>query len=165
MRQVYNITVDFVNENFYNIGEVIYRKDGRKCSNYTSNKNYYLVWFKDKEYSVHRILWILYNQESIPDGLVIDHIDGNRKNNTKENLRLATYSQNSQNSKNRKNNSTGYKGISIKKDRGYFYYYCQICRNYKSFFKQFPLTPSGLELAKTWLEFMRKELHGEFSKI
>lgn len=41
---------------------------------------------------LHRIIWIYYNGD-IPKGLQINHIDGDKSNNTLNNLRLATPSQ------------------------------------------------------------------------
>jgi hypothetical protein len=46
----------------------------------------------------HQVVWILHNGE-IPEGLVLDHIDGNRTNNAIENLRLASIRGNAQNQK------------------------------------------------------------------
>lgn len=47
-----------------------------------------------------------------PDNMEIDHIDGNRLNNQKSNLRLATSSQNKINRGPRSDNQSGYKGVS-----------------------------------------------------
>jgi hypothetical protein len=52
-----------------------------------------------------------------PKGVEIDHIDGNRLNNQKSNLRFATSSQNKINRGARKDNKSGYKGVSWHKQR------------------------------------------------
>lgn len=50
-------------------------------------------------------------------GVEIDHIDGNRLNNQKSNLRFATSSQNKINRGPRKDNKSGFKGVSWHKQR------------------------------------------------
>jgi AP2 domain/HNH endonuclease len=47
-----------------------------------------------------------------PDGLRVDHKDGNGLNNRKDNLRPATDQQNSFNSRIPSNNTSGFKGVS-----------------------------------------------------
>lgn len=44
----------------------------------------------------HRLVWVLHNGP-IPDGFLVDHIDGDHLNNRIENLRLVNKSGNSQN--------------------------------------------------------------------
>jgi hypothetical protein len=67
------------------------------------------VFFHKKGYKKHRIIWVLMTGEEPPD--LIDHIDGNQKNNAWSNLRAATKSQNMMNRGVQTNNRLGAKGI------------------------------------------------------
>lgn len=49
-----------------------------------------------KEFRAHRIIWEIFHGP-IPDGMLVDHKDGNVRNNRIENLRLATRTQNNAN--------------------------------------------------------------------
>lgn len=51
------------------------------------------VHLNGKHYSVHRLVYETYVGE-IPEGMVIDHIDGDRANNNLSNLQLTTQSKN-----------------------------------------------------------------------
>jgi len=48
---------------------------------------------------------------------VIDHINGNKLDNRKENLRIVTYTQNAQNKSKQENTTSKYIGVYFRKDR------------------------------------------------
>lgn len=48
---------------------------------------------KIMRYSVHRLIWQYYNGK-IPEGMEINHIDGNKRNNEIKNLEICTSKQN-----------------------------------------------------------------------
>lgn len=64
------------------------------------NGTVYSLWYKRKigrisrgyimvgDYGLHRLLWMVANQAEIPEGYDIHHIDGNRSNNSINNLEL-----------------------------------------------------------------------------
>lgn len=64
---------------------------------------------------VHRVVWEAANGP-IPDGMQIDHINGNSFDNRLENLRLVTNRENSCNRGMRGDNQSGVTGVS-RKDR------------------------------------------------
>lgn len=60
------------------------------------NEGYYAISIKGKLYKAHRLVWELHNG-TIPEGMVIDHIDRNKANNTIENLRCVYRAENRRN--------------------------------------------------------------------
>lgn len=67
-----------------------------------------------KSYAAHRLVW-LYMYGSFPS-MSIDHIDGDKTNNARANLRLATQAENCQNLKKSRGKS-GFLGVTIDSQR------------------------------------------------
>ena len=65
-------------------------------------------------------------------GSVVDHINGDRNDNRRSNLRICSAKENSRNQKLRSNNTTGYKGVSYDQRRKK--YIASIAVDYKSKF-------------------------------
>lgn len=76
-------------------GEVANLKTCKKLKG-TERSGYLRVLIKGKNYSIHRLVWETFNGE-IPSGYYVDHIDGNRANNSISNLRIVTQSENMKN--------------------------------------------------------------------
>lgn len=79
---------------------------------WTTNTNGYASTMRKKEHYIFHILVL-----GKKDGYVIDHIDRNKLNNQKSNLRFVTYQANSINTDVRKNNKTGIKGVGWLENR------------------------------------------------
>jgi hypothetical protein len=103
------------------------RSDVRPCWNaryagkpagYIGTKGYPTVAFRGGYYRIHRIVWAM-EVGPIPDGMQVDHVDGDRTNNRLSNLRLATPHQNRCNQKMRSDNGIGLKGVRLHKSGRY----------------------------------------------
>ena len=69
---------------------------------------YLRIRIDDKYYYSHRLAW-LYMNGNFPEKCT-DHIDGNRKNNSISNLRMANHSENHENIPSKTNNFSGLRG-------------------------------------------------------
>lgn len=74
------------------------------------NKGYIMIHVMHEIYRAHRLAW-LYMTGEMPDKH-IDHIDGDKANNSFANLRLATNKQNLKNRSTNLNNKSGFRGVS-----------------------------------------------------
>lgn len=63
-----------------------------------------------KQIHMHRLIM------NTPKDKIIDHIDGNGLNNQRKNLRICTQIENIKNQGKKSNNTSGFKGISLRKD-------------------------------------------------
>lgn len=89
-----------------------------------------------------------------------DHISGNKLDNRRENLRIATNAQNLRNRGKQRNNTTGFKGVAWHRASGKWT--AQIVVNGKKRFLGYFTTPEAAHEAYT---AAAKELHGEFANI
>jgi hypothetical protein len=89
------------------------------------NRGYYATSVDGHRFMTHRVIWELFHGE-IPEGFMIDHIDGNGLNNKLCNLRIVTSTQNARNSSKRSHNKTGYTGVAktcrVAENKEYWYY-------------------------------------------
>jgi hypothetical protein len=95
-----------------------------------------------------------------PQGVIVDHIDGDRLNNRRENLRLCGNAENLRNRKTPKNNKTGYKGVSRDARRNKYQAIIK-AENKKHYLGSFD-TPEKAALAYNAAAI---RLHGEFARL
>jgi hypothetical protein len=118
--------------------------------------NYYVIMIDNVSYMAHYLIWVWHHGEA-PDGLDVDHKDGNTFCNTIENLRLATRAQNNANSA-KCRNAYGVKGVYLNKASGKYQVQFNINGKKKSlgYFKD-------VEEAKSVAIAFHKGFYGEFS--
>jgi hypothetical protein len=107
------ITQEYIKELFtYNTdGTFTRNSNGKpvKCS-VTKGQRYLRIGIQGKVYALHRLVF-LYHHGYLPE--ITDHIDGNRYNNTIENLRSVTQQENCLNSKHRSTSKSPYKNVYL----------------------------------------------------
>ena len=91
-KEVYDNSEYMVNKN----GMVV-RIKTRKILSEQDRNGYKRVKVGQNLKSVHILVWESFNNQKIPEGYNIDHIDGNKGNNNLNNLRLSTHSENMKN--------------------------------------------------------------------
>lgn len=90
-----------------------------------NNKGYVLCYIDGNEFQMHRYIMNL-DKYNIEDNIIVDHIDGNRVNNRKHNLRVCVKSDNPKNCRLYVNNTSGHKGISWNKRLEKWQVYLQV---------------------------------------
>ena len=120
-----------------------------------TKKGYIVTQIQGKHYLVHRIIYKMFNGIA-PN--MLDHIDGNPKNNKIENLRPATALQNSYNKKNYISNKTGVKGVNFNKQCNKYSARCQVNKkqNWLGLYET-------LEQAEIAVKMFRQQHHGEYA--
>lgn len=92
-----------------------------------------IKWYSYKGYAHNDKHGFMHNLFLQPEkGYEVDHIDGNPRNNKRNNLRICTHHQNCMNRGFSKNNTSGFKGVSWDKRKGKYVSY--INPNKKSIF-------------------------------
>lgn len=94
-----------------------------------------------------------------PAGFIVDHIDGNGINNTRDNLRPATNQQNLFNQRLRSTNTSGYKGVCRDKHQRRWTAYIMVDRK-----KKHLGTFDDIEEAARAYDAACLSLHGEFAR-
>lgn len=106
--------------------------------------------------------WILMHRVILdaPSGMQVDHKDRNGLNNTRENLRLATHTQNQHNAARRHDNRSGFKGVR-RTSRG-ARWDARICVDGKQ--KYLGCFATAEEAARAY-DAAATELRGEFARL
>src|SRR5882724_11043041 len=78
------------------------------------NEGYAITYHNGKRIRMHRFIL------GTPAGKKTDHIDHDRLNNQRSNLRICTTQQNNRNLRMRKDNTSGFKGVFLDKSTGHW---------------------------------------------
>lgn len=95
-----------------------------------------------------------------PSGMVVDHISGDKLDNRRANLRIATFAQNGCNRRPLSNNTSGYRGVYLHKQTGLWHALIHV--NGRKVSLRYHRTPE--EAARAYDE-AAIELHGNFASL
>jgi len=109
---------------------------------------------KGKDITMHRLIM------QPPEGMVVDHIDGNRANNCRVNLRICTRSENNRNHRKRSDSSSPYKGVFYDKRSHRWGAKCQ----YRGERLRFGYFDTAMEAARAY-DRKAVELFGPFARL
>lgn len=155
-----DLSQEYLKELFdYKDGQLFYRKTvtsnalaGQRAGT-TTSAGYIQIRINNRSYLAHRLIytWVYGVTPTL-----IDHVDGNRANNSIENLRIATFAQNVTNSKDFCTNTSGMKNVYSERN-GRWRVRLRVNGKSKSFGMY-----DDLETAKLVADKMRKKYYGEF---
>lgn len=92
-------------------GQHAIKRKGDKIGG-SSKSKYYAIRIFSNVYKLHRLAYCVYHNTVISDRDIIDHANMDKKDNSIDNIRLATMSQNQMNKPKRGGCSSIYKGVS-----------------------------------------------------
>ena len=97
-----------------------------------------------------------------PDGMQVDHVDGNGLNNCRSNLRLCTHRENRLNQKHRADSKNRYKGVTFHPDKPFKKWQAIIRIDGKRHSLRYHLTEEEAALAYNRAAVIH---HGEFARL
>jgi len=164
MEEEYKYVEIIGHENYliYENGQVFSKKNKRFLKPRVNRTGYLYVnlWKNNygKNMMIHRLI-ALYFVPNPMNKLLVDHIDGNPLNNSIDNLRWSTESENHQNSRRRCDNKSGEKNVCWAKRESKWVVTFSINGKIKHFgyFEDF-------EEAVMVASAIRQELHGEYAR-
>lgn len=116
----YNSVIDVARERLSLVGKDLVWSSGRKAGSIAggvSNKGYLQVNIGGVKYMAHRLALAIHN--GFDSGMEIDHIDGDKRNNSIDNLRESDRSENNMNQVLRSDNKSGIKGVDRRESGRY----------------------------------------------
>ena len=138
-------------EDFYRFQNVkLWKKSGKRFGGYA------LMWFLGRETRLHRLII------NCPRNFEVDHINGNRLDNRKENLRICSHAENCINVSKRKNVTSQYLGVSRLKNNKLNPWVAIVFSNKKKY--HIGCFPTELSAAMA-RDMFAKEINGEFARL
>lgn len=117
------------------------------------NRGYWRVKVDGIPYRVSRVIWKLFVGD-IPNGMVVDHINGNKTDDRLYNLRIVEQGMNTRNARMRKDNTSGVTGVSYNKRDDKWISFYSINGEFKT--KTFAVKQFGHDKAKEMAIKFRK---------
>lgn len=102
------------------------RYAGTRADRQGNRAGYLRITINDTKYYAHRIAWAMHYGAFPAAGLHIDHVDKNKANNSIQNLRCVTASDNHKNTKLQRNNTSGFVGVCWVEGRSKWMAYAKV---------------------------------------